>query len=264
MKPTPNSPPLESDCAGKSADCPCACPCASAELPPLLVFGAHPDDIEFGCGGIVARETAAGRPAHFVVCSRGESGTNGTPAQRTRESKAAAKILGATVEFAELGGDAHFEERAAHVIALATIIRRARPAIVLAPSTAENQHPDHYKLGRMVRDACRVARFGGVKKLRRLPPHAIAQLFFYAVTPDAEPRDVTPVFFDIADAETAWLAAMQAHASQLKTRAYHRLQLARASTLGQRLGLHSAQALWPNDPLVFGSLASLARSGRKF
>ena len=260
MKPTPTSPPPDSCRTGKC----CGSPCTGGELPPILAFGAHPDDIEFGCGGIVARETAAGRPAHFVVCSRGESGTNGTPAQRVRETKAAAKTLGATVEFADFGGDAHFEERSEHVIALAKIIRRAQPAIVLAPSTAENQHPDHYKLGRMVRDACRVARYGGVKELRPLQPHAIAQLFFYAVTPDAEPRDVTPVFLDISDVEPVWLAAMQAHASQLKTRAYHRLQLARASTLGQRLGVHSAQALWPSDPLVFGSLAALARSGRRF
>ena len=50
---------------------------------PLLAFGAHPDDIEFGCGGIIARETLGGRAAHFVICSRGESATHGTPAERT-------------------------------------------------------------------------------------------------------------------------------------------------------------------------------------
>jgi LmbE family N-acetylglucosaminyl deacetylase len=57
---------------------------------------------------------------------------------------------------------------------------------VLAPSVVENQHPDHARLGRMVRDAARLARYGGVKELR-LPPHAIGQLLFYAVTPEAEP-----------------------------------------------------------------------------
>ena len=202
MKPTPNSPPRRfrssprerrdvspalscSPGQGHEAKC-TACPCACAELPPLLAFGAHPDDIEFGCGGIVARETAAGRPAHFAVCSRGESGTNGTPAQRTREAKAAAKNLGATIEFADLGGDAHFEERAAHVIALANIIRRARPAIVLAPSTAENQHPDHIVVGQTVRHACRLARYGGVKELKRQPRHVIEQLLSYAVSAEAD------------------------------------------------------------------------------
>ncbi|HEY5079907.1 MAG TPA: PIG-L family deacetylase, partial [Opitutaceae bacterium] len=130
----------------------------SFEASPLLVFGAHPDDIEFGCGGIIARETGAGRKAHFVICSRGESATHGTPEERTAEAKKAASLLGATVEFIELDGDASLEVKASHAIKLAAIIRKVRPGVVLAPSLVENQHPDHYKLGRLVRDAARLAR----------------------------------------------------------------------------------------------------------
>src|SRR3954471_23348678 len=69
----------------------------------ILAFGAHPDDIEFGCGGVIARETLAGRAAHFVVCSRGEAASNGTPAQRAKEAKKGAAILGASLEFIALG-----------------------------------------------------------------------------------------------------------------------------------------------------------------
>ena len=130
------------------------------KTPTLLAFGAHPDDIEFGCGGVVAAETGAGRSVHLVVCSRGESATHGTPARRTREARRAAKLLGATIEFVNLGGDAHFEITVARTIALARVIRRLRPGIVLAPSLVENQHPDHARLGRMVRDAARPARVG--------------------------------------------------------------------------------------------------------
>jgi hypothetical protein len=65
-------------------------PKPSPDPAPLLAFGAHPDDIEFACGGVIASETRAGRPAHFVICSRGEAGTRGTPAQRTAEAKKAA------------------------------------------------------------------------------------------------------------------------------------------------------------------------------
>src|SRR5580704_14980471 len=90
-------------------------------LSPLLAFGAHPDDIEFGCGGIIAGETARGRKAHFVVCSRGESASHGTPAQRTAEAKKAASLLGATVEFLQLDGDASLEIKASHAIRLAAI-----------------------------------------------------------------------------------------------------------------------------------------------
>src|SRR5580698_7626685 len=96
----------------------------SAELAPLLVFGAHPDDIEFGCGGIVARETRAGRKAHLVVTSRGEAGTYGTPKQRTAEGKKSAALLGATIEFITLDGDAHLQVRTEHAVKIAKIVRR--------------------------------------------------------------------------------------------------------------------------------------------
>ena len=85
----------------------------------VLAFGAHPDDIEFGCGGIIAHETQAGRTARFVVCSHGESASSGAPAKRAEEAKHAAGLLGAAVEFIDLGGDAHFEVDVAHVLQLA-------------------------------------------------------------------------------------------------------------------------------------------------
>jgi N-acetylglucosamine malate deacetylase 1 len=233
---------------------------------PLLAFGAHPDDIEFACGAVIAQETRAGRKAHFVVCSRGEAGSYGTPKIRTAEAGTAAALLGATIEFLELDGDAHLEMRAAHTIKIASLIRRIRPSVVLAPSVVENQHPDHSRLGRLVRDASRLARYGGVKELRRQKPHAIEQLFFYAVTPEAEPRDVTPVLLDVSASEiiSAWTEAMRAHASQTSARNYVELQLTRARLLGGRAGVGHAIALFPNEPLVFDSLAHTGRAARRF
>lgn len=234
--------------------------------PCLLVFGAHPDDIEFGCGGVVALETQAGRPVHLVVCSRGEAGTNGTPAGRTAEAGKAAAALGATIEFLELDGDAHLEVSAAHAIKLAEVIRRRRPTLIFAPTLVQNQHPDHWRLGQLVRDAARLARYGGLKELKALPPHAIGQLLFYAVTPDAEPGDIRPILIDVSAPEVlaGWIAAMEAHASQLKTRDYVSLQLARARVNGSRCGAEAAIALFPNDPLVFDSLLPLTRAARRF
>ena len=241
-------------------------PTPKFKLAPLLAFGAHPDDIEFGCGGVIANETRAGRAAHFVICSRGEAGTHGTPKQRTMEAKRSAMLLGATVEFVELDGDAHLEVRVAHVIKLAGILRRIRPGIVLAPSLVENQHPDHAKLGRIVRDATRLARYGGLKELRKSPPHAVDQLLYYAVTTEAEPRDISPVLMDVSAPEivAAWTAAMAAHASQVRARNYIELQLARARLNGLRAGIGHAIALFPNDPLVLDSLLQTSRSARRF
>jgi LmbE family N-acetylglucosaminyl deacetylase len=245
MKPTPNS---------------------RTDLAPLLAFGAHPDDIEFGCGGVIALETRAGRPSHFAVCSRGEAATSGTPEQRQIEAGNAAQLLGATLEWVELDGDAHLEIKAAHAIKLAGIIRRVRPGIVLAPSLVENQHPDHARLGRLVRDAARLARYGGLKELLGQPAHSISQLLFYALTPESEPSGITPVLMDVSAPEviSAWTAAMEAHASQVSARNYVEMQLTRARLAGQRAGIGHAIALFPNDPPVLDSLAQLGRSARRF
>jgi LmbE family N-acetylglucosaminyl deacetylase len=201
-----------------------------------------------------------------VVCSRGEAGTNGTPAERTKEAEKAAKLLGATLEFVELDGDAHLEIRSAHALKLAAILRRVRPALVLSPTTEQNQHPDHWRLGTMVRDATRLARFGGVTELGKLTPHAIGGLFFYALGPGSEPSGHPPVLIDISAPAiiSAWTAAMEAHASQMKTRNYAEMQLARARVHGLNAGVAHAQPLWPNDPLVFGSLAPLTHASSKF
>jgi N-acetylglucosamine malate deacetylase 1 len=245
MKPTPTSPP---------------------EIAPLLAFGAHPDDIEFGCGGVIALETRRGRPAHLVNCSRGEAATNGTPEERTAEAHKAATLLGASVEFVDLDGDAHLEVRATHAIKLAGVIRRARPGILLAPTVVENQHPDHWRLGRLVQDAARLARYGGIKELRDLPPHAISQLFFYAITPDGEPDAPAPLLVDVSDPEVleAWTAAMKAQATQTRLLNYVDLQLTRAHRRGMRAGIGHAIALYPNDPIVVASLAQVGRGARRF
>lgn len=231
-----------------------------------MAFGAHPDDIEFGCGGVIAIETMQGRKAHLVVTSLGESATNGTPEQRREETREAAAILGASVEFEELDGDARLEIRLEHAIKLAEIIRIEKPTTVLAPSTKENQHPDHSRLGRLVRDAARLARYGGFEELAGTPPHSIAQLFFYAVTPDGEPDEQLPLLIDVSAAEVmeAWTGAMQAHRSQASTRDYLELQLTRARLAGARAGVEYAIALYPNEPLIFDSVAKTGRGARHF
>jgi N-acetylglucosamine malate deacetylase 1 len=228
----------------------------------LLAFGAHPDDIEFGCGGVIALETRRGRPVELVVCSRGEAGTNGTPDERTREAEKGASILAAGLRWLELDGDAKLEVRAEHILKIARIIREVRPQTILAPSLVQNQHPDHWRLGQCVRDAARLARYGGLADLRNLPPHTIGQLLFYNLAVDPDPTAAQPILIDVSDEQIlkTWTDAMEAHASQMKTRRYAELQLARATVTGGRCGVRAAIALYPNDPLVFSSLGPIGRN----
>jgi bacillithiol biosynthesis deacetylase BshB1 len=235
----------------------------------VLAVGAHPDDIEFGCGAVLIKETARGHAVTVLNLSRGEAGTSGTPEVRSRESAAAAERMGAELEWLELDGDARLEERADNAFAIARAIRRIRPHLVLAPLPVENQHPDHAKAGRMVRDAARLARYGGLKGLETSAPHAIDALYFYDITGagggtgPADPS-LARIIVDVTEAFDVWTEAMRCHASQMKTRDYVELLVARARVLGAQVGVEYAMAVWANDPIRLAALTDLRDSGRRF
>jgi N-acetylglucosamine malate deacetylase 1 len=231
----------------------------------ILVIGAHPDDIEFACGGILVAEAARGAELFLCVCSRGEAGTNGTPDEREEEARAAAKILGAEIAFLDLGGDSHMELSNKNALALARQIRLVRPDILLSSVTAADQHPDHAIVGNLSRDAARFARYGGIAELRELPPHAVAQHFGYAVTPNAEPNDEgVSVRVDITAHFARWVELMECHHTQLRTRNYIELQTARARLLGAEAGVEYAQGLFLRDDFLVQTLAEVPPSIRLF
>lgn len=117
-----------------------------------------------------------------------------------------------------------------------------------------------------MRDATRLARYGGLAELRAQAAHIVDQLFFYAITAEAEPKDITPVIINISAPEiiATWITSMNTHLSQLASRNYVELQLARARLLGERAGVEYAMALFSNDPLVFDSIAEVGRGARSY
>jgi LmbE family N-acetylglucosaminyl deacetylase len=113
-------------------------------------------------------------------------------------------------------------------------------------------------------DAARLACFGGLRELATSSPNRISQLLFYAITREAEPDNISPVLIDISRPEViaAWVAAMEAHASQTSARNYIEVQLTRARLHGLGAATEYATALFPADPLVFASLSGLGRAAR--
>jgi LmbE family N-acetylglucosaminyl deacetylase len=229
----------------------------------ILALGAHPDDIEFACGGILLAEAARGSEIFLCLCSRGESGTNGTPEERETEARAAADLLGAKIEFLDLGGDAHIEGTKQNAFAIARQIRSVRPGILLSSVTSIDQHPDHHVVASLAREAVRLARYGGIAELRDLEPHIVAQHLQYAVTPSAEPR-ATKIRVDISANFAQWIELMECHRTQLRTRNYIELQTARARLLGVEAGVEYAQALFAPDDFLVGALAEIPGAVRIF
>lgn len=231
----------------------------------ILAVGAHPDDIEFGCGGILLGEAARGSDISLCICSRGEAGSNGTADEREAEARQAAKIVGAAIEFLDLGGDSHLEVSAANSIVIARRIRAARPDVLLVPIPSPDQHPDHIVVSQLCRNAARLARYGGLDDLRDLAPHAIKHHLEYAVTSGAETsRNQSTIHVDISEQFDRWVELMDCHQTQLRTRRYLELQTARARVCGLEAGVEYAQALYATDDMVIASLAELPKSVRLF
>jgi bacillithiol biosynthesis deacetylase BshB1 len=108
----------------------------------LLVFGPHPDDIEIGIGGVVARHADAGFTVGLCDLTAGEMGSNGTPEERRLEAEAAAKVLGAAWRTNLGWADRRIGKDPAHLDEAVAVIRRHRPRVVVAPYW-KDRHPDH-------------------------------------------------------------------------------------------------------------------------
>ena len=224
----------------------------------ILVFGAHPDDVEFGTGGLIIKEIELGAKVKIVVCSMGEAGTNGTPEVRKMESEKAAELMGAEIEFIDLGGDSHIENTSINAFKLANIIREYKPNIVLTTSLTENQHPDHRALAEMTRSAIRFARYGGLEELKNLPIHTVESLYYY---PSSGILDTKPdLIIDISEQYDKWTKAMSVHESQMKTKDYINLIENRARYFGATIGVSCAAILWVNDPVKVDSITLLGSS----
>lgn len=119
----------------------------------ILAFGAHPDDVELGCGATLAKEISLGKKVGIVDLTRGELGTRGSAEIRDQEAKDAAEILG--VELRENLGfaDGFFQNDRANQLEIIKMIRKYKPEIVLCNSI-DDRHIDHPKGSRLVSDAC--------------------------------------------------------------------------------------------------------------
>ncbi len=142
----------------------------TAEAPlEVLGIGAHPDDVELGCGGTLALLAGAGRRVGILHLTRGERGTRGSAAERRREAESAAAALGAvTVEFLDCG-DGALRTGEAEEDALIAALRRLRPELVLGP-TPHDRHPDHGRAHQLVHDGCFYAGLAPARRRATAPP----------------------------------------------------------------------------------------------
>ncbi|MEJ2086500.1 MAG: bacillithiol biosynthesis deacetylase BshB1 [Acidobacteriota bacterium] len=222
----------------------------------VLAVGAHPDDVELGCGGTVALLARRGLAVGILHLTRGEAGTRGTIEERRAEAEKAASILGAgTVEFLDFG-DGGLRTGTAEEDELITVIRRLRPEMILAPAPAD-RHPDHGRAYHLITDCCYYA---GLAKRGSGKAYRPAALFSYMQHDPFEPNFV----IDVGSTWELKMEALKVYRSQLyqddserdepatkvASREFREAVVGRAQHYGLLIGAAYGEPFWSRVPLA--------------
>ena len=178
----------------------------------FLAFGPHPDDAEIGCGGLLRRMKDFGHRTGIVDMTTGDMGW-GSPEIRAKEAEKAGKILKLDVRENLDLGDCRIEDTFENRCKAASMIRRHRPSIVLAPFYdlpigRGLGHNDHYKTGQIVANAYNLAHLA--KAPAEGEPFQAKAIFFYFIPPGQKATFIV----DISEVAKDWLDAIDQHESQ--------------------------------------------------
>jgi bacillithiol biosynthesis deacetylase BshB1 len=209
----------------------------------LLAVGPHPDDIEIGIGGTVAKHAAMGLRVGLCDLTAGEMGSNGTVDERLAEAEAARVVLGGAWRVNLRLPDRALGRDQEHVRIVAGMVRRARPRVVAVPYWSD-RHPDHVAASELLTEAVFSA------GLRRYPADGEAWkpqwVCYYFINDAAAPSFV----LDVADHYETKRRALACHVTQFRP--------AGEGSVATRLTSSRFQQLIESRDAQFGALAGVA------
>ena len=175
----------------------------------VLAFGPHPDDIEIGIGGTLAKHAASGDRVGLCDLTAGEMGSNGTVEERLAEAEAACAVLGAAWRTNLHLPDRAIGSESSHTHKVVDLLRRVRPRVVAIPYWTD-RHPDHAAASHLLTEA--VFNAG----LRRFPAEGEAwkpeQCCYYFINDSVAPSFVV----DVSAYYETKRRALASHASQFR------------------------------------------------
>ena len=198
----------------------------------ILAFGAHPDDIEFGCGGTVRKLIEKGWSAVHVCVTSGEAGSSTIDratlaATREQEARRAAEVLGAERVHFLRAADGLTQYSRDHKIAVINLIREVRPEILFVHASSD-QFPDHKLIHELVMSA--VAGAAGPWYQESIgEPHLARTILGYEVW---HPLNTYQLSVDITTTVERKLAALRCHRSQIEATHYDEASLGLARYRG--------------------------------
>ena len=221
----------------------------------LLVFGPHPDDIEIGLGGSVAKHAALGFAVGLCDLTAGELGSNGTVDERLAEAEAARVVLGARWRTNLGWPDRGITPGTDRLRAVAAIVRQARPRVVAIPYWSD-RHPDHASASRVLEEA--VFNSGLRRYDAGAPAWTPERVCYYFINDSTAPSLV----IDVSDHYDTKRRALACHRTQFTPSAgdavetrltsprFRQLIESRDAQFGARAGVAFAEGLVLKDPVL--------------
>ncbi|HKJ06167.1 MAG TPA: bacillithiol biosynthesis deacetylase BshB1 [Flavobacteriaceae bacterium] len=233
----------------------------------ILAFGAHPDDVELGCGATVAKEISLGKKVGIVDLTLGELGTRGTAEIRAEEAKKAAEILNVKVRDNLNLADGFFVNNKESQLEIIKKIRQYQPEIVLC-NAVDDRHIDHPKGSSLVSDACFLS---GLRRIETKVNNKIQEawrpkvVYHYIQWKNLEPDFVV----DVSDFIQHKMDAVKAYGSQfydpdsnepsspISSKNFLNSVLYRAQDLGRLIGVDAAEGFTVERFVAVKSLDNL-------
>lgn len=233
----------------------------------VLAVGAHPDDVELGCAGTIAKLIKLGYKVVIVDLTEGELGTRGTKEIRSREAALAAKILGVKTRLNLNLQDTEIENNRINLLKLIKIIRKYKPEILLFPHW-HDRHPDHTKAHQLCKEAWYYSGLANIKTTENAKvQEAWRPLTYFNFMMKLE--FIPSIIIDISDVYHIRQKAVKAYKSQfynpkskdpetlLSKKSFLEFLDIRAKHYGQLIGVEHGEPLYSPKPLGVSNLFDL-------
>jgi len=234
----------------------------------FLAFGAHPDDVELGCGATLAKLVSQGKKVGIVDLTRGELGTRGSAEIRTKETKEASKILGITIRENMDFKDGFFRNDEEHQLKIIQVIRKYQPDFIFC-NAPDDRHIDHPKGSQLIVEASFLS---GLIKINTDDSSGNPQkhwrpknIYHYIQWKNLDPDFI----FDVSGFHNAKMNAVKCYSSQfydpkskepetpISNKNFLDFVQSRANDFGRLIGVEHGEGFISNRKLGFSSFDDL-------
>ena len=224
----------------------------------VLAFGAHPDDVEIGMAGTIAKLTKLGYKVAICDLTEAELSSNGDTTTRRKEAEKADEVLGVKKRFNLSLPDRGLYLHEGAIKEVVQLIRMTKPSIVFSPYEID-RHPDHGNCTKIIEEAVFSAGIRKYSSSSNYEAHKVKNVFQYMINGFHKPDFIVDISETINDKQLA----LEAYESQFTpgesgvvtplTNDYVNSVIAREKMIGKEVGISFGEGFMSKKPLLLNA-----------